>query len=281
VRRLLATLSGRTVPERRDICRHAVTTVPAVPGRKFSGGAGTVTLRPCGGRMIRTGTRRREPTMTPPPLPHTDPRAALAQYRRRAPLYDLELAPFEPVRRRAVERLALRPGDAVIDAGCGTGLSFALLRQAVGPTGRVIGIEQCPEMVERARRRIRDHGWSNVALVQAPAQDARLGLQADAVLLMFTHDVLRRPAAVSNLIAQLRPGAHVSAAGLQWAGWAGGGLNLFVLGAALHSVSSLEGLARPWSRLEPVTHAQCVESMLAGCVFVFSAALATDRRVPA
>ncbi|MFC6085342.1 class I SAM-dependent methyltransferase [Sphaerisporangium aureirubrum] len=53
----------------------------------------------------------------------------------------------------AVERLGLRPGAAVLDAGCGTGRAFAPLRAAVGPGGRVVGVDVTPEMVRSARDR--------------------------------------------------------------------------------------------------------------------------------
>ena len=74
------------------------------------------------------------------PAPTNPHKAALAQYRRRASVYDVELALFEPIRRTAVARLGLRPGDTVIDAGCGTGLSLPLLHDAVGARGRIVGI---------------------------------------------------------------------------------------------------------------------------------------------
>ena len=58
-----------------------------------------------------------------------DRAAALEQYRRRASVYDLELALFEPVRRRAVAWLAPQAGDTVLDVGCGSGiLAVAALR---------------------------------------------------------------------------------------------------------------------------------------------------------
>jgi SAM-dependent methyltransferase len=47
---------------------------------------------------------------------------------------------------------ALRPGEVVLDLGSGGGLDCFLAARAVGPTGRVIGVDMTPEMIERARR---------------------------------------------------------------------------------------------------------------------------------
>ena len=79
---------------------------------------------------------------TPVTRRRPDPAAALAQYRRRAPDYDLEVALFEPVRRQAVAALDLQRNATVLDVGCGTGLSFPLLRRHIGAGGHIIGIEQ-------------------------------------------------------------------------------------------------------------------------------------------
>ena len=66
--------------------------------------------------------------------------AALQQYRRRAGVYDRELVLFEPIRRLAISRLALRPADVMFDVGFGTGLSLSMLRQGIGPRGRIVGV---------------------------------------------------------------------------------------------------------------------------------------------
>ena len=92
--------------------------------------------------------------MNKPSVHGPDRATALAQYRRRASVYDLELALFEPIRRDAIARLELQQGDTVLDVGCGTGLSFALVRQAIGANGKIVGMEQSPEMVAKARARI-------------------------------------------------------------------------------------------------------------------------------
>jgi demethylmenaquinone methyltransferase/2-methoxy-6-polyprenyl-1,4-benzoquinol methylase len=186
-----------------------------------------------------------------PSGPRRRPDASVSadKYRRRAAHYDLELAPFEPMRARAIEVLDPHLGDTVLDIGCGTGLSFDPLLRRIGPSGRIVGVEPSPDMLARARDRVVQHGWSGVALLEATADAAPLQGRADAALFHFTHDVLREPAALDHVFEHLKPGAPVAACGLQWAPPWMLPTNLFVLGAALYSVSSLEGLEQPWTML--------------------------------
>lgn len=199
-----------------------------------------------------------------------DRAAALAQYRARAAVYDLELALFEPLRRRAVAALALQREQCVLDVGCGTGLSLALLRAGVGAAGRVVGVEQSPEMLARAQARVRERRWRNVTLLCAPAEDMALPGQADAALLHFTHDILQRPEAVARLCAHLRPGARVVASGLKWAGPWRWPVNLLVLPAALRSVTALAGLRAPWAGLVPWLDGLELRDQLLGAAYLAS-----------
>ena len=194
--------------------------------------------------------------------------AALAQYEVRAATYDLELALFEPFRKLAIDRLELQSGETVLDVGCGTGLSLERLRRAVGATGHVIGIEQCPAMIDRARNRIAGQEGGNVTLLCAPAEEAHIDGCADAALLHFTHDVLRRPAALDRVLRHLRSGARLVACGLKWAPPWAVPVNVFVWGAALRSVSCLRGLDRPWSLLAERVPDLEIEEMLLGAVFL-------------
>lgn len=199
-----------------------------------------------------------------------DRQAALNQYRLRANGYDDELALFESIRHDAIARLELPRGATVLDVGCGTGLSFALLREAVGPRGRVVGIEQCPEMLAKASERVARNGWTRMTLVNAPAETAHVPFKADAALFHFTHDILLRPEAIANIVHRLKPGAHVVAAGLQWAAPWAWLTNAFVLAAASHSVTSLEGLGRPWSRLAEQVGELDVTATMMGGVYIAS-----------
>ena len=195
---------------------------------------------------------------------------ALLQYRSRARIYDLELALFEPVRARAIELLRAGSQDAVLDIGCGTGLSFPALERLIGAGGSIVGIEQSPEMLELARARAAENAWRNVRLVSAAVEDAEIPLVADAALFNFTHDIMRTRGALANVRRHLKPGARVVAAGLKWAPMRAMPLNLLVWGAALRSTTTLEGLARPWSHLEELVAGLEIEELLGGMVYLAS-----------
>ncbi|MFB7408409.1 class I SAM-dependent methyltransferase [Streptomyces sp. NPDC056202] len=68
----------------------------------------------------------------------------------RAADWDTRFPDDGPAYAAAVQELGLRPGDAVLDAGCGTGRALTPLRAAVGPSGTVLGADLTPEMLERA-----------------------------------------------------------------------------------------------------------------------------------
>jgi demethylmenaquinone methyltransferase/2-methoxy-6-polyprenyl-1,4-benzoquinol methylase len=175
--------------------------------------------------------------------------AALDLYAGHAAAYDEDTEWAGPERARAVELLALRPGDVVFDVGCGTGLCFDLLREAVGDHGRVVGIEQSVDMLAQAQDRVEEAGWDNIDLVLGSVEDVRLPLPADAALFCFTHDVLRIQAAVENVVSQLRPGARVAVVGPMWAPWWAPGMNLLIWYYNSPYVTTYEGFDEPWSHL--------------------------------
>src|SRR5205085_6726428 len=56
----------------------------------------------------------------------------------------------------------LRPGETVVDLGCGGGLDVLLAAAKVGPSGKAVGVDMTPEMIERARRNAAQRGLANV-----------------------------------------------------------------------------------------------------------------------
>jgi len=206
-------------------------------------------------------------------MPDHDTLSAPALYRRIAGSFDLSTAWLEPYRRRAVSQLRLQPGDVVVDVGCGTGLSFAAIQSAIGPTGRLVGIEPSPEMLAAARARVADAGWANVTLLEVGAEEAALPEPADAVLFAFTHDVVRSPEALANVLRQVRPGGRLAAAGPKWSAFAPH-LNPLVWQVARQFVTTFDGFRRPWAELERAVSDLAVEEAYFGCVYLASGKVA-------
>jgi demethylmenaquinone methyltransferase/2-methoxy-6-polyprenyl-1,4-benzoquinol methylase len=123
----------------------------------------------------------------------------VATYRKSAARYDLTsrlnlaLGPQRAHRRRAVRALGLRPGDTVVELGCGTGLNFPLIEREIGPGGQIIGVDLTDAMLAQARHRIEANGWSNVSLVHADAGEFEFPAGIDAILATYAHSLLPAP----------------------------------------------------------------------------------------
>ena len=178
-----------------------------------------------------------------------DRRRALEQYRHAAARYDRHMWFARGTHRAAVARLELEPGQVVVDVACGTGLNFKGIQDGIGPDGQLIGLDLSPEMLALARERVKAAGWRNVTLVEAAAEDAELPGVPDALLFAFTHDVLRSPAALDNLLPRARSGARVVAAGGKWPPRWMVPVHAYVRVQAPRFVTTMEGFDRPWTLL--------------------------------
>lgn len=192
------------------------------------------------------------------------------RYRRNARFYDAVAGPFKRMREQAISRLDLRPGEAVLDFGCGTGLSFDLLERAVGPQGRVIGVELTPEMLARAREKVRMRGWTNITLIEANAAEVDLQpASVDAVLCYHTHDIMNSRRALGRAVNALRPGGRFVAAGAKRAsGPAGLLVNPITLAGSLPFTTNILGTARPWQHLEELLGPLEIEERLLGSGYI-------------
>ncbi len=138
-------------------------------------------------------------------------------YRKKAKHFDLVSrlypVPGYPQRaqcRRAVRALRLRPGGTVVDVACGTGQNFPLIERAIGPDGRIIGVDLTDAMLAQAQRKIDRNGWSNVSLVQADAADYAFPAEVDAILSTYA---LSHVPECGDVIAR---GAEALACGGRW-----------------------------------------------------------------
>lgn len=110
----------------------------------------------------------------------------------------------------------LRAGETVLDVGSGAGIDTLLAALAVGPTGRVIGLDMTPEMLERARANaealeIRNAEFREGLMEAMPFEDA-------SVDVVITNGVLnlstRHSRALAEMMRVLRPGGRLAVADL-------------------------------------------------------------------
>ena len=126
----------------------------------------------------------------------------------------LSLASFqgwEPIiRRRAVARLQLQPGNAVLDVACGRGANFSYLRRVVGPEGRVVGVDYSTTMLAGAEQLARKNHWTNVELERADAAEMDLrGVFDGAICTLGMTVIPRWREALQRMVAAVRPDKRV------------------------------------------------------------------------
>lgn len=191
--------------------------------------------------------------------PALDAPALRDLYRRRAPRYDLTanlyyLLGFREwaYRKRAVEALRLRPGDTVVEVGCGTGLNLPLLRAAVGDRGRVIGVDMTDAMLETALQRVAAKRWRNVELTLGDAAVYRFPEGVDGILSTFALTL------VPDFDGVIRRGAQSLRRGGRWvvadlklpgAGWQNALLPLLLPLFRPFGVTRDLGERHPWESL--------------------------------
>ena len=191
----------------------------------------------------RTSRRAAQPPAGPAPR-----QPAYSQHARS---YEQRTGAFQRHRDTLVEALPVSRGQVVLDVGCGTGLCYGPLQEKVGPQGRVVGIEESPEMAAVARERIAAEGWRNVTVVQSPAENAEdpghRGRRP--VLRRARHLAVPRRAAERHEPASVPVHGSPPAAanGPPWVMMA---LNLQVRTLHAPYVRSFSGFGRPWNHLE-------------------------------
>ena len=108
----------------------------------------------------------------------------------------------------------VRPGQAVLDLGSGPGLDSLLAARRVGPSGKVIGVDLCPEMVEKALRNASLLGLHNVEFVNTRIEN--LPLPDGSVDVVISNGVFNLCPDKLKVLAEafrvLRPGGRLQMA---------------------------------------------------------------------
>ena len=142
-----------------------------------------------------------------------------------------------------VRHAGLRPGEHVLDLGCGGGIDTILAAEAVGPDGHVVGVDALPEMCGRARAAVVEagvEGWCEIVegeMEDLPLADGRFDVVISNGVINLSH---RKSRALAEVARVLRPEGRlcvtdltvdddlppeVLASGAAWAGCIAGAMS--------------------------------------------------------
>lgn len=110
-----------------------------------------------------------------------------------------------------LQHARVQVGETVLDLGSGAGIDAFLAARAVGPSGRVIGVDMTPEMIERARSNARKVGAPNVEfrlgeIEHLPVPDASVDLIISNCVINLSPD---KPQVFREALRALRPGGRL------------------------------------------------------------------------
>jgi arsenite methyltransferase len=103
---------------------------------------------------------------------------------------------------------SLKPGEVVVDLGCGGGLDVFLAAQKVGPTGKAIGIDMTPEMLDLARRNAAKAQLANVEFHEATID--KLPLPDGSVDCVISNCVINLAPDKQAVFRELKPGGRLA-----------------------------------------------------------------------
>ena len=106
----------------------------------------------------------------------------------------------------------IKKGDTVIDLGSGAGNDAFIARHETGETGKVIGIDFTPAMIERARKNAEVRGFNNVEFRQGDIEE--MPVTANIADVIVSNCVLNlvpnKDAVIKEIYRVLKPGGHFS-----------------------------------------------------------------------
>ncbi len=188
--------------------------------------------------------------------------------------YDDETRFITGIRKQAICALKLRPGETVLDAGCGTGWCLPLLSEQVGANGKVMGFEPSPHMLAVAHGRSRRLPLANVELIEACGDSVILSSPPDAILFSYTHDLLQSQSSLEHILRQTRSGARVVAVGTKlFPKWFVPG-NWYLRHTHHMTITNFSDFDAPWRKLSLLCARHDVRSTVPGSRYLFTGTIA-------
>jgi len=111
-------------------------------------------------------------------------------------------------RKKAINKLNLKPGYKVLDIACGTGLNFKLIERLIGKKGEITAIDYTEDMLKIAKKLIKKKSYNNIKLIRADAANIKLPKNSfDAIIstLGFS-SIPTHKAALKNAVTSLKKG---------------------------------------------------------------------------
>ena len=220
--------------------------------------------------------RRRTPSQAAAESGILGPGQVRALYDELASSYDVMASVYDVVGSRrlaahGMRLLNLRPGDVVVDLGCGTGINLPQLAGEVGPEGRVIGVDLSAGMLDQARERIASKGLSNVELVQQDVREFEFPEDLHGVVATFSLEMVpENDEVIARACRSLsRTAGRIAVMGLreppEWPRWA---IDMGIALGRPFGVSEAYTHIHPWEAVQRHTDEVAFETRFFGSVYL-------------
>ena len=173
------------------------------------------------------------------------------------------------LRKHAVDRLSLQRGDCVLEVGCGSGSNFPFLREAIGATGRIYGVDLSAGMLRKARKLSDRHHWTNIHLTEDDAANYVAPEPLDSVLFSLSYNTMPHHLTVLHQAwSLLRPGGRLVIMDAKLPPGLGGEL-VRPFGVWLMKRTMLGNpFIKPWNDLAAIADTFAMEEFLFGSWYV-------------
>lgn len=206
-----------------------------------------------------------------------DKKSLVELYQKRAKHYDISANLYYLLgirefayRKLAVEALKLDRGDTVVELGCGTGLNFRLLRDRVGPEGKVVGVDLTPDMLSSANKRIERNNWTNIDLIECDAVTYKFPKRVDGIISTFAITLIAEfDKIIKNGAAALSCGKRLAVLDFRmpdnWPMWL---IKFFVALSRPFGVTLDLADRHPWESIDQYLDLKAVEHFYFGGIYI-------------